>query len=62
MPINKFTPKNCTRFYREKCDCNKCKDLDSLNTVKNKRKKQLRLNVYGLKFLEGLTPFFITKL
>ncbi len=59
MPLNKFFPKNCVRFNRKKCDCVKCKDLDLL---KPNKCKDLKLNLYGLKMLEGLPPFYTTKL
>ncbi len=54
MPINKFTPKKCNKLYCDNCDCDNCKKT---NLPKSSKKKKLRINTYGLKFLEGLTPF-----
>lgn len=64
MPLNKFTPKVCTRFYDEKCLCKDCiANLSLKNDKKCKKCKTcVRINTYGLKFLEGLPPFYISKL
>ncbi len=58
MPVIRFTPKKCNKFYSDKCDCSDCKKINSSNSSK----KKLRFNTYGLKFLEGLPPFYISKL
>ena len=58
MPIIKFTPKKCNKLYSDNCVCDNCKKTN----LPNSSKKKLRINTYGLKFLEGLPPFYITKL
>jgi hypothetical protein len=63
MPINKFTPKKCNnlycnKFYYDKCECVNCKNTN----LPKSSKKKLRINTYTLKFSEGLSPFYISKL
>jgi hypothetical protein len=56
MPIIKFITKKCNKCVRGKCVCKK-------NTIPtNLNKKKIRINTYGLKYLEGLPSFYITQL
>jgi len=58
MPIIKFIPKKCNKCVCDKCVCDKCKKTTSPNL----NKKKIRINTYGLKYLQGLPAFYMTKL
>ncbi len=54
---------NCNKSYCERfIKCELCKNLSYNKNLKNTKVKKLRINTYGLKFLEGLPPFYLGKL
>jgi len=54
---------NCKKSYCERfIKCELCKNLSYNKNFKKDKQKKIRINTYGLKFVDDLPPFYITKL